>query len=98
MEEPCYRNPAAQNDVIGATVTLDEAGYKIAASAGSPINMKRFICRVSSKIGCRVTDLSSLMAFVPYYSGAVSSQTYNRLETELATLCHTGGQWLSPLR
>jgi len=98
VEEPCYRNPQAQNDVIGATVTLDEAGYKIAASAGSPINMKRFICRVSSKIGCRVTDLSSLMAFVPYYSGAVSSQTYNRLETELATLCHTGGQWLTPLR
>jgi len=78
-------------------VTLDEAGYKIAASADSPINMKRFVCRVVGKLECRVQDMASLMAFVPYYSGLISAQTYAHLESELSTLCHAGGKWVVPL-
>jgi len=96
-EDPCARHPEAENDVIGATVTLDEAGYKIAASADSPINMKRFICRVVAQLGCKVNDLSALMGFVPFYSGLASHQSYKRLESELATLCHAGGKWVNPL-
>lgn len=78
-------------------MTLDEAGYKISASANSPINMKRFVCRVVGKLECRVTDLASLMAFVPYYSGSITEQTYQHLESELTTLCHAGGKWVVPL-
>lgn len=95
-EEPCARHPEADNDVIGTSVTLDEAGYRIAAAANSPINMKRFVCRVVSKIGCKVTDLPSLMGFVPYYSGLESHQTYKHLESELTTICHQGGKWVMP--
>jgi hypothetical protein len=75
---------------------LDEDGYRAAASAESPINMKRFVCRVVDKINCRVIDLPSLMAFVPYYNGLVSHQTYQFLENELTTICHTGGKWVQP--
>jgi len=96
-DDPCARHPEAENDALGATVTLDEAGYVIAAAAESPVNMKRFVCRTISKIGCRVSELSALMAFVPYYSGLVGHQTYGRLEAELTTLCHIGGKWVVPL-
>jgi hypothetical protein len=96
MADPCSRNSQTENDVLGSSVSLDEAGYKIAAAADSPINMKRFICRVVDKIECRVTDYSALMAFVPYYSGLVSHQTYAHLQNELVTLCHTGGKWVVP--
>lgn len=96
-EAPCTRHPESENDVIGMSVTLDEAGYKVAAAADSPINMKRFICRVVGTLDCYVNDLPSLMAFVPYYSGMVSQQTYKKLVSELTTLCHTGGKWVSPL-
>lgn len=95
-EDPCTRHPDVENDNIGNTVTLDEIGYQTAATADSPINMKRFICRVVSKIGCKVNDLSSLLAFVPYYSGVAGTQTYSRMETELITKCHAGGLWVSP--
>jgi len=94
--DACDRHPDAENDVIGNSVTLDEAGYKIASAADSPLNMKRFVCRVVGSIGCRVIDLSALMAFVPYYSGHVSHQTYKHLESELTTLCHAGGKWVVP--
>jgi len=93
-EDPCTRHPEAENDLIGASVTLDDAGYKIAARADSPINMKRFICRVIDKMDCKVNDLQALMGFVPYYSGTDSTQSYARLESELATLCHAGGKWV----
>lgn len=94
--DPCDRHPDAENDIIGNSVTLDEAGYKIAAAADSPVNMKRYVCRVIGSIGCRAVDLSALMAFVPYYSGSVSHQTHRRLEAELTTLCHAGGKWVVP--
>jgi hypothetical protein len=93
-DEPCDRHPEAENDIIGNTVTLDEAGYKVTAAADSPINAKRFICRVVKKLECKVVDLAALMAFVPYYSGATSQQTYKKLESELETLCHAGGKWV----
>lgn len=96
IETPCTRHPEVENDEVGNSVTLDQAGYSVAASAESPINMKRFVCRVVDKIGCRVTDLPSLMAFVPYYNGLVSHQTYRFLENELITICHTGGKWVQP--
>jgi len=97
-EDPCERHPEAENDIVGATVTLDEAGYKVAASGDhSPVNVKRFVCRVVRKIDCRITDLPSLMAFVPYYSGLASRQTYMHLESELTTLCHAGGKWIVPI-
>jgi hypothetical protein len=83
-----------KNDAIGVSAPLDEAGYLTTASAESPLNMKRFICRVVDKIGCRVTDVSSLMAFVPSYSGLVNRKAYVGLEAELAALCHAGGQWV----
>lgn len=75
---------------------MDEAGYLVAASADSPVNMKRFVCRVTEKIGCKVTELPALMAFVPYYSGLASHQSYAFLEAELITLCHAGGNWVVP--
>jgi hypothetical protein len=95
-EDPCTRHPEAENDIIGQAVTLDEAGYKVAAAADSPINMKRFVCRVVEQNNCKVLDLAALMAFVPYYSGAQSQQSYRKLEGEITTLCHAGGKWLAP--
>jgi len=96
-EDPCTRHPDVENDLIGQSVTLDEPGYKIAAAAESPINMKRFICRTIQLIECKVTDVSALMAFVPYYSGLVSHQSYANLESELEVLCHAGGKWVKPV-
>jgi hypothetical protein len=77
---------------------LDQEGYQICAlDEHSPINMKRFICRVVDKIGCQVVDYAALIGFVPYYSGAVSEQSYGHLVGELQLLCHTGGKWVTPL-
>jgi hypothetical protein len=98
-EDPCTRHPEVENDLIGASVTLDEAGYKIAARADSAINMKRFVCRVIGKIGCKVNNdgFEALMGFVPYYSGVDTVQSYARLESELTTLCHVGGKWVQSI-
>lgn len=90
----CARHPEVEKDSIGNAATLDEVGYHITASAESPINMKRFVCRVVAKIGCKVTDQASLLGFVPFYSGIVAHQTYRNLEYELTTLCHAGGRWV----
>lgn len=96
QEKPCDRHPEAENDAIGQAATLDEAGYQVTAAEDSPINMKRFICRVVDKIDCEVNDLPSLYGFVPHYSGTVSHQTYQHLEAELKIICHSGGKWIEP--
>lgn len=94
QDDPCTRHPDVENDLVGNTVDLSEAGYQAAVQTSSAINMKRFICRVADKLDCEVTDYASLMGFVPYYSGAVSHQTYAMLEHEMEILCHAGGKWL----
>jgi hypothetical protein len=94
---PCERHPDTENDYLGLEATLDEEGYQLCTMADSPINMKRFICRVVHKIGCRVTSYAALVGFVPYYSGAVSEQTYAHLEDELKILCHGRGKWVEPI-
>jgi hypothetical protein len=58
--------------------------------------MKRFICRTVESINCKVEDYMSLMGFVPYYSGAESHQSFERLKHELQVICHTGGKWVTP--
>lgn len=93
-DAPCTRHPDTENDLIGNTVELSEAGYQSAVRTSSAINMKRFICRVADKLDCEIIDYASLMGFVPYYSGAVSNQTYDMLEHEIEILCHTGGKWV----
>mmetsp|Transcript_57157 Transcript_57157/g.90593 ORF Transcript_57157/g.90593 Transcript_57157/m.90593 type:complete len:639 (-) Transcript_57157:13-1929(-) len=93
QKKPCDKQDS-ENDGVGQAATLDEAGYQITAVADSPINMKRFVCRVADKIDCEVTNLAALYGFVLYYSGSVSNQTYQSLEDELKTLCLTDGKWL----
>jgi hypothetical protein len=95
-EDPCARHPETENDEVGATVTLDEEGYKVAAATEAPINMKRFVCRVVDQIGCRVNDYAALKAFVPYYSGLEGEQSYKVLKFELKMLCDAGGHWVEP--
>jgi len=95
-DAPCDRHPDAENDVVGNYVTLDEEGYRVLAQLESPINTKRFICRVVDKIDCKVVDLPSLFGFVPYYRGVASHQTYRHLEEELTMICHLGGKWIVP--
>lgn len=71
----------------------------MAADTDSPINMKRFICKVVDKIDCKIVDLAGLMGFIPYYSGhhpENPKQSYAALEIELMTKCHMGGQWIEP--
>lgn len=94
--DPCQRQPQTLNDATGNRVTLDEVGFKIVAFANSPSNMKRFICRLVAGVGCRVMDLSALMAFASYYSRPVgeTQQTFKQLETDLVTLCNAPGNWL----
>jgi len=92
--DPCARHPDAENDVVGNHVTLDESGYKVLASLDSPVNTKRFVCRVVEHINCKVVDFAGLMGFVPYYSGVAAHQTYDHLESELKMLCHAGGKWV----
>jgi len=94
-EDPCTRHPDVENDLIGNSAPLDEAGYRITAAAESPINMKRFVCRVAAMLGCKVVDEAALYGFVPYYSGLVKTQTYSTLEFEVETLCHAGGKWVT---
>jgi hypothetical protein len=93
-EDACARHGDSENDKIGMTVTLDEAGYQTAARQDSPINMKRFICRVVDSINCRVKNYADLMGFIPHYSGVAAHQTYAHLESELKILCHAGGKWI----
>lgn len=100
-EDPCTRHPEAENDEIGATVTLDEPGYNTAALSHSPINMKRFICRVIAKLNCKVNDGTALIGFVPFYyvvgEGTIVTETYAHLESELSILCNAGGKWVTPI-
>jgi len=107
QEDPCMRRPEGEIDALGDSVNLDEAGYTTVKNAArAPAqrganNMKRFVCRVISKIKCKVTDSSSLLGFVDYYDGSPNNQQqpvrkYQRLESELATLCHAGGKWIVP--
>jgi hypothetical protein len=79
---------------VGLKVTLDNDGYKTVAALDSPLNMKRFICRVVDKINCVVNDEKSLMSFVPY--STASHEDYAGLETELGTICHGEGKWVIP--
>jgi len=97
VEDPCYRGPDVKNDAIGNSVTLDQVGFRITSASESPINMKRFVCRVTAKIGCKVTDGVALLGFVPYFSGLVAKQTYSNLESELNTLCRAEGKWVAPM-
>jgi hypothetical protein len=90
----CARHPESENDEIGMSAPLNESGYKITASAESPVNIKRFICRVVDKIGCKIHDRNALMGFIPFYNGVSSHQTYKHLEYELTTICHAGGMWV----
>jgi hypothetical protein len=62
-------------------------------AADSPVHMKRFICRVIGSVGCRVTDLSALVAIVSYYTGAASELQYTTLQSDLTTLCQAGGKF-----
>lgn len=96
-EDPCERHPDVEKDELAAFATLDEAGYQSAAAGQSPINVKRFVCRVVAKLQCQVTDLPSMMGFVLDYNGSKKHQTYAHLEAVLATLCQAGGKWVVPL-
>lgn len=93
---PCYRKDT-EDDLVGSSVTLDEVGYKIVATAGSTTDIKRFICRVVSSIACKVVDRSALMDFAPQYIGPVTeTKNYKHLKTELTSLCNGGGKWVIP--
>lgn len=95
VESPCHRLASEiANDSIGYSATLDEAGYKLTVAHENPLNMKRFVCRVVAKIGCRVSSLASLMAFVPYE--LASKTSYQHLQSELTVLCHARDAWVVP--
>jgi len=98
-EDPCQRLQSdmteIDNDKIGNSATLDEAGYKLTVERESPVNMKRYICRVVAEIGCKVASLAPLLAFVPY---EIASQTsYQHLQSELTVLCHARDAWVVPV-
>lgn len=93
-EDPCTRHPDAENDLIGLNAPMDEGGYQVAVASHSSVNMKRFVCRVIDSLGCKATDLSSLMGFLPFFNGVNGKQTYGKLRTELESLCHAGGKWV----
>lgn len=99
VSDPCGRLPdtEGENDHIGASAALDEMGYKIVAAQDSPINMKRFICRVVAKLDCQVTDYASLMDYSPNHAGLANRANYQHLEDELSLLCYSAEtSWLSP--
>jgi hypothetical protein len=85
------------NDLVGNSVTLDEVGYKIVATAGNSTDIKRFVCRIVSSIECKVVDRSALMEFAPHYVGPVTEEkNYKHLKTELTSLCNGGAKWVVP--
>lgn len=94
-EGPCARHPELDHDEVGAAVSLDESGYQACVASEHPIKVKRFICRLATQLGCKVVDNGGLMGFLPHYSSATDPQTYAHLESELETLCHAGGKWIT---
>jgi len=94
---PCARDVDLRNDVVGDSVSLDEAGFSAVAQTGTTSNMKRFVCRVVDKILCKVIDEGSLMTFVPYFSSLSNHETYAHLEQELSEICRAGDKWAVPV-
>lgn len=82
-----------------ATVSLDESGYTEIAAVCDTTEMSRFVRRVITRIGCKITDELHLAGFAPWYSGEADVQTFSKLDSELRCLC-TRGQgplWLEPI-
>jgi hypothetical protein len=92
--DACARQPDTVNDAIGSSASLDEVGYKIVTSADSPVQMKRFICRVLGSVSCSATDLSALVAIVSYYVGAANEIGYSTFRSDLTTLCQGGDKFV----
>jgi hypothetical protein len=87
------------DEVHGASAKLDETGYSVVAALCDSSEMTRFVRRLISAIGCRITDQNALVGFVPWYSGEADVQTYEKLDGELRCLCTRGQgpQWLEPI-
>jgi hypothetical protein len=88
-----------QDPANGASAPLDETGYTAIAELCDSAEMTRFVRRLISAIGCRITNQNALVGFVPWYSGEADVQSYDKLNGELRCLC-TRGQgppWLEPI-
>jgi hypothetical protein len=85
-----------QDEIVGDSMSLDQAGYEALVAANSISNTKRFVCRVMAKIHCKAIDDKGMSAYLPYYSSRISHQTYVGLEQELMMLCRQDDSWLVP--
>lgn len=88
-----------QDPTNGASANLDETGYVAVAELCDSAEMTRFVRRLISAIGCRITNQNALVGFVPWYSGEADVQSFDKLDGEIRCLC-TRGQgppWLEPI-
>mmetsp|Transcript_80261 Transcript_80261/g.126576 ORF Transcript_80261/g.126576 Transcript_80261/m.126576 type:complete len:448 (-) Transcript_80261:277-1620(-) len=90
---------APGEEVDGSNAPLDEVGYTAIAELCDSAEMARFVRRLISAIGCRITDQNALVGFVPWYSGEADVQSYDKLNGELRCLCARGQgpPWIEPI-
>jgi len=68
---------------LGRNAPLDEAGYAKVAAVRSGPDMEAFVRRVIASLGFAVDDEAALQEVVPYYSGEISTQSFDALRKEL---------------
>merc|ERR1719424_373330 len=82
-----------------STARLDQSGYLAISSMVSHEEMKKFVGRVITDLGFRVTDDgdADLDGMVQYYSGEKDSQTMEKLRQEIQAVQETPGKWITKL-
>lgn len=78
-----------QNGAQHGTFSFDEHGYQSVVALKSNEAMKAYIRQALDRQHRSVLDEGALSGFTQYYSGVISSQSWERLQQELATAAWT---------
>merc|ERR1719198_7566 len=70
---------------VGRTAPLSQEGYTAVADRRSNVQMKEFIRRIASEKYMSI-ELGAMNGLVPYHSGKITTQTFDKLVSDLDSL------------
>lgn len=75
---------------------LNERGYDALTMLKNNAGMSKYVMRILDTLNCKISKEGGLEGFVPHFSGAIASKTFDKLQTELREVCMMPDGWLTP--